>query len=119
MIKVALQGIKFFAYHGFYPEEQLIGSHFVIDIEVVFEQQQQSISERLDHTVNYEILFEIVQKEMRHTRKLLETVVEAINLETVKNYPFIVTMRTGIKKQHPPMAGEIDHAYVEISYSKP
>lgn len=119
MIKVALHGVKFFAYHGFYPEEQRIGNHFVVDIEVEFDARQKIVDDRLDHTVNYEILFEILQKEMKQPRKLLETVVQSINQETLKAYPFLLRIRTGIKKLHPPMGGQIEHSFVEISYSKP
>ena len=27
---IALRDAKFYAYHGFYPEEQLIGNHFLV-----------------------------------------------------------------------------------------
>ena len=30
--KVALEGVRFFAFHGFYPEEQLTGNEFMVDI---------------------------------------------------------------------------------------
>ncbi|MES2809922.1 MAG: dihydroneopterin aldolase [Bacteroidota bacterium] len=33
---VSLHGAAFFAYHGFYPEEQKIGNHFLVDIDVAF-----------------------------------------------------------------------------------
>lgn len=33
---VALKDVKFYAFHGFYPEEQLTGSHFSVDVEVNF-----------------------------------------------------------------------------------
>ncbi|MBS1503575.1 MAG: dihydroneopterin aldolase, partial [Bacteroidetes bacterium] len=37
MINVALHGAEFFGRHGFYPEEQLLGSKFIVDISVDFE----------------------------------------------------------------------------------
>ena len=36
MITVALHGAEFFAKHGFYPEEQLLGCKFLVDIVVGF-----------------------------------------------------------------------------------
>ena len=30
--KVSLEGVRFFAYHGFYPEEQVLGAEFIVDL---------------------------------------------------------------------------------------
>ena len=34
MAKVGLEGVKFFAYHGFYEEEQQIGGEYILDVFV-------------------------------------------------------------------------------------
>ncbi|MDP9047534.1 MAG: dihydroneopterin aldolase, partial [Bacteroidota bacterium] len=33
---ISLHGAEFFAYHGFYPEEQVLGNRFLVDIEVEY-----------------------------------------------------------------------------------
>jgi dihydroneopterin aldolase len=76
--KVALQGAEFFAYHGFYPQEQLLGTRFVVDIEVVFENAYDFNDDKIANTVNYEELYLIAKTEMQHTRKLIETVAQSI-----------------------------------------
>jgi dihydroneopterin aldolase len=37
MGKILLEGMEFFAYHGHYEEEQIIGTKFIVDIEIDFE----------------------------------------------------------------------------------
>lgn len=111
---VALKDVKVHAYHGYYPEEQLIGCIFVLDIEVTFNPSNET--ENLDKTVNYEALNQIIIDEMRQTQKLLETVVSNIINKTISKYPFLLTVKVGIKKMHPPMPGEIGHSYVQLKY---
>ena len=119
MIKVGLQGIRFFAYHGFYPEEQVNGNNFIVDVDVEFLQQHHFDTDEISHTVNYEQLYAITQKQMQHTRKLLETVVQGI-VDDIKNaYPFVDTIRASIKKLNPPIKADIECSVVEITYRKP
>jgi dihydroneopterin aldolase len=112
---VALKDVKCYALHGYYPEEQLIGCHFIVDVEVTFEAQ--SDTENLSKTVNYEVLNQIIIDEMANTQKLLETVVKNMLDAVKKAYPFILSAKVGIKKLNPPMRGEIGHSYVSLSFS--
>lgn len=112
---VALRDVKCHALHGYYPEEQLIGCYFVIDVEVKF--NANSETENLDKTVNYEVLNQIIIDEMAKTQKLLETVVMNILNAVRSNYPFLISGTVGIKKLNPPMQGEIGHSYVALSFN--
>ncbi|MEO6523417.1 MAG: dihydroneopterin aldolase [Mucilaginibacter sp.] len=119
MIKVALQGVKFFAYHGFYPEEQILGSHFIVDVSVEFPQQHHYDDDEIAHTVNYEQLNAMVQAEMQHTRKLLETVVQGIIDRAKAEYPFAEIIKASITKLNPPLSGEVASSFIQITYHKP
>ena len=111
---VALRDVKFKAFHGFYPEEQLIGSHFLVDVEVTFLPNDDT--ENLSVTVNYEDINTIVSSAMRKTQKLLETVIRNIIDQLISKYPFIETATVGIKKMNPPMPGEVGSSFVQLSY---
>ncbi|MEJ2902412.1 dihydroneopterin aldolase [Pedobacter panaciterrae] len=111
---VALRDVKCYAFHGYYPEEQLTGIYFSVDVVVTF--TPNTDTENLERTVNYEILNNIILGEMKNTRKMLETVVKSILDRVVDNYPFIHTAEVGIKKLNPPMPGEIGHSFVQLSY---
>jgi dihydroneopterin aldolase len=111
---VALKEVKCYAFHGFYPEEQLTGNHFLIDVTVTFEPATDT--ENLQGTVNYEIINSIILTEMKNTQKLLETVVKNIMDTLLLKYPFVLTAQVGIKKLHPPMLGEVGHSFVQLNY---
>ena len=111
---VALRDVKCFALHGFYPEEQLIGNHFIIDLDTEF--LPKGFDDDLAQTVNYEDLNQIILEEMNHTQKLLETVLRNIISKVIALYPFVDVVNVSIKKLNPPMPGQIGHSFVKLSY---
>ncbi len=111
---VALKDVKCYAFHGFYPEEQLIGNHFLVNVEVTFAPSDET--ENLQKTVNYEVLNSIILDEMKNTQKLLESVVKQILDKVLAAYPFVISAEVEIKKLHPPMLGEVGHSFVQLNY---
>ncbi|AMR32785.1 dihydroneopterin aldolase [Mucilaginibacter sp. PAMC 26640] len=118
MVKVALEGAEFFAYHGFYPEEQLLGTRFVVDIEVLFENGYDFNDDKIANTVNYEELYQIAKSEMANTHKLIETVAQKIIDGITNKYSHIKNVCVTIKKAHPPLGGPVKNSVVSISYKK-
>lgn len=119
MITVALHGAEFFAKHGYYPEEQLLGCKFLVDIVVDFTPADELKKDRLANTVNYEQLYLIAYQQMQHPRKLIETLGQVI-LDDIKTaYPYIEKAEVTIKKMHPPMPGPVNHTSVSITYRRP
>ena len=112
---VALNDVRCFALHGYYPEEQLTGTEFLVSVEVTF--VPSGDTEDLQRTVNYEVINTVIQEEMRSTKKMLESVVKIILDRVIAAYPFVLTAKAGIKKMHPPMPGEIDHSFVQLAYT--
>jgi dihydroneopterin aldolase len=112
---VALKDVKCFALHGYYPEEQLIGNHFVVDLETEF--TPQGFDDELAQTVNYEDLNSIILEEMKHTQKLLETVLRNIISKIIELYPFVDLVQVSMKKLNPPMPGQIGHSFVKLTYT--
>jgi dihydroneopterin aldolase len=111
---VALRDVKCFGYHGFYPEEQLTGIYFSLDVTVSFIPENET--ENLEKTINYEVLNAIILEEMKVPKKLLETVVRNILDQIVAKYPFLKTAEVSIKKLNPPMPGQVGHSFVQLSY---
>jgi dihydroneopterin aldolase len=118
MIQIALHGAEFFAYHGFYPEEQKLGCRFSVDITTGFESLADLAGDNLDNTVDYEKVYIIACEEMKHPRKLIETVGQSI-LDRIKSkYPFVETINVTIKKLHPPLNAKVDYSAVILNYRK-
>ena len=118
MTTIALHGAEFFAYHGFYPEERKLGACFLVDMEVSFTPVGDLTEDNLSHTVNYEHLYEIGCDEMKQTKKLIDTVAQAILNRIKVKYPFSDKIEVSIKKLNPPLGCKVADSNVVITYSK-
>jgi len=114
MVEINLNGAEFFAFHGYYPEEQLLGSKFLVDISVGFEPTGDLAEDELLNTVNYEQLYNIACEEMKITRKLIETVAQAIADIIKQKFPFVENTKVSIQKINPPLKGKVGHSSVVI-----
>ncbi len=134
MAIIALEGMYFRAFHGFYPEENETGNDFLLDVYVetdiksaadadeLYEAvEEDSEEDERPLSVNYETIYLLCESEMRKTSKLLETVVQRIN-ERILDYfnadddePLIKGTRVRLRKLNPPLHGKVNCAFVEIS----
>lgn len=115
--KVSLEGVRIFAYHGFYPEEQILGTEFIIDVDTeleVFTAGEDEIS----NTVNYEKIFQIITYEMKRPKKLLETVAHAILDQIRHEFLAVKNIRVLIRKMHPPLGGDVKNSAIEVNYNR-
>ncbi len=115
MITIAIHGAEFFAYHGFYPEEQKLGTKFIVDVEVDFIPVNNLNEDKIANTVDYEQLYKIVAGQMQQTRKLIETVAQSIADEIKEKYPFADKIQVSIKKLNPPLEGKVDYSKIIIT----
>lgn len=110
---IALEGMKFHAHHGYYDKEREQGNNFIVDAYITVEVPD-SINDELEHTLNYEIIFESVKKEMHKPTKLLEKVTVNILNELQDKFPSAFLLRVRVSKLTPPMPGDVSRAFVEL-----
>jgi dihydroneopterin aldolase len=115
MITISLHGAEFFAFHGFYPEEQKLGSKFVVDVDVQFEPLDDVKNDEITNTVDYEKVYEIVEAQMKRTAKLIETVGQSIAEEIKAQFYFADNIRVSIKKLNPPLKGRVEYSNIVIT----
>ncbi len=115
MITISIHGAEFFAYHGFYPEEQKLGNKFLVDVEVSFLPLTNIKEDKLSNTVDYEQLYNMVDEQMKHTSKLIETVAQAIVDQIKDNFPVVEKIQISIKKLNPPLKGKVDYSCIVIN----
>ena len=120
MAKIALLGMRFYAYHGFYEEERKVGQYYVVDVEMETNFQAAAVSDNLENTINYETVYLICQREMRRKSKLLENVVERIGLSLRYNFSTIKELKIRLHKLNPPLGLPLEASMVETdaNYSK-
>jgi dihydroneopterin aldolase len=112
--KIAIEGAEFHAFHGFYSAEQEYGHTFRVFAEVSIPSQILS-DDDIETTVNYEMLYAIIKKEMSQTRKLLETVCYNILMEIKQSSHQISSCKVRIEKIGPQLGGKVEKSIVEMA----
>jgi len=107
MGKILLEGMEFFAYHGHYKEEQIIGTKFIVDIEIAFDTTNAEQSDHLADTINYQEVFQLIKKEMEINAHLLEKVARRILDAIHQSFPAVLSMQIKISKINPPLGGKV------------
>ena len=73
-MKVRVNNIKTYSYHGCLDEEGVIGSDYRVDVEVDVKNKLAQQTDNLSQTVDYSDVTKIVVEEMGIRSKLIETV---------------------------------------------
>ncbi len=107
MSKILLEGLDFFSYHGCFKEEQQIGTHFIVDIELIGDFTKAEFSDDLIDTVNYQAAYLIIKEEMTKPSKLIENVARRIVEKLFISFSQIEEINLKISKLNPPLGGKI------------
>ena len=115
MAKIGLQGMKFYAFHGYYEFERRIGNEFEVDVKVDIPIIT-SPEEKISNTYNYEEIHNIVKKYMGKRYLLLETLAHDIAKEVKASHSDISEVYIKIQKLNPPLGGKTKAAFVEMTF---
>ncbi len=118
MPTLKLNKLEFIAYHGYYPEERVLGGKFEVDIAVQFPVSKSLLSDELENTVNYEDLFHIISKHMEVPCKLIETLGMNIMLEINEKWPELSEIELAIRKLSPAISGKAGSSEFVIKKSE-
>ena len=116
MGKILLEGMEFFAYHGCYKEEQVIGTKFIVDLTVEADTSAAERSDHLKETLNYVALYHLVKKEMEEKSHLLEHVAARIMDSLKKEFPQVTAIELKISKINPPVGGKMHRVGFSICW---
>ncbi len=112
---ISLEGIEFFAYHGYYDEEQKIGNKYSIDIAITVDLSRAAQADKLKLTVNYEEVYKIIAQVMRERHRLLEHIAYKIIEAVKRQFPHIEALTVNVSKFNPPLGGICERSKVTIS----
>lgn len=113
-IWIGLEGIEFYAYHGVYEEERIIGGKYILDISVYTVAEKALHNDDLNGTVNYELLYNIAKKNMQQPVKLIEHLAQKIlnDIRKIVNNDDVIKIK--LKKIHPPLGAEVQASFIEL-----
>ncbi|MFA6950608.1 MAG: dihydroneopterin aldolase [Lentimicrobiaceae bacterium] len=111
---IKIEGMDFFAYHGCFAEESIIGTRFLVDLLLTCDTGQAEASDNIHHTVNYMTVYETVKNEMEIRSNLLENVAHRIIQAIQKRFPMITNIEVTVAKLNPPLGGKVNRVSVTV-----
>ena len=111
---IEIEGMEFYAYHGHFAAEQVVGNRFIVNLTVITDCSKAAKSDNLDDALDYQHAYRIVKEEMEVKSRLLEHVAGRILDRFEKEYNNIEKVKLKISKLNPPMGGEIEKVSVTL-----
>ena len=111
---ILLENVEMYANHGVFPQETLVGNHFIINLKLKVDFEKASESDDLGETISYAEVFDLVKKEMSIPSKLLEHVAGRVVRVLKNEFPKIEQIELKISKRNPPVGGQVEYASVMI-----
>lgn len=115
MALIEIEDMEFYAFHGHFREEQLVGNRFLVSVAFEVDTQKAQQSDELSDTVNYVAVYQIIKQQMAIKTKLLERLAQRIVDAIYVEFPFLASVRLKVSKMNPPIGGKISCVSVTLS----
>lgn len=106
--------MNFHAYHGVLEEEKKYGNHFLVSLSVTFDTSKAGASDRLEDTLNYQELYDIVHDQMKQRSDLIEHVAQRIYDKVAVSFPFLEKIELSLTKLNPPLGGNVEGVTIQL-----
>ena len=112
---ILIEGMEFYAFHGHFKEEQIVGNKFLIDVTLETGMEKPMESDNLKDAVNYQQVYEIVKQEMQKKSHLLEHIAGRILNAIYSQMEGIKKATVKVTKLNPPVGGRVNSVSVVVS----
>ncbi len=96
----------------------LIGSDYRVDLEVTADLVKPALSDKLDETVDYVHLNNIVKEEMSVRSNLLEHVAKRIIDRILEEISEVSEVEVEVAKINPPIGGDVESVSVKLGFTR-
>lgn len=114
MSVIKIENMEFYAYHGHFREEQIVGNRFLVDLWIETDMSKPAETDNLDDAVNYQVAYRLIRKEMEKKSNLLEHIAKRILDALFESLEGIEKVRVKISKMNPPVGGKIGSVSVSL-----
>ena len=111
---IVIENMEFYAFHGHYREEQIVGNRFIVDLSIETEMSVPSKSDNLKDAVNYQQAYQIVKAQMDRKSYLLENIAGRILNALYEEMEGIKKVKVKVSKLNPPIGGRVGSVSVII-----
>ena len=104
---IELEEMEFYAYHGCFKEEQVVGNRFTVNVWIGTDVLNPSQTDSIHDALNYVTVYEIVKDEINQKSHLLEHLTGRILDAIYHRFPEVDSVKVKVAKVNPPMGGQM------------
>jgi len=114
MSKIILENMEFHAFHGCLEHEQQLGNTFIVSVTMELDTTHAGKTDNLEHTLNYQLVYDVISGQMEIPSKLIEHVGQRILDSLFNDFPQIHALEIKLSKLNPPLGGKVDRVTIEL-----
>ena len=114
MNKITLENMEFHAFHGCLEHEQQLGNSFLVTLTMELDTSLAGKTDELDKTLNYQLVYDAVKRQMELPSKLIEHVGQRILDGVFDEFRQIQSLVVILSKLNPPLGGKVDRVTIEL-----
>lgn len=115
MALIEIEGMEFYAFHGHFEVEKVVGNRFLVNLEIEADGSRAGQTDRLEDTLDYQKAYLAVKEEMAIPSDLLEHLAQRIINRIKNNFPEAEKVKVKVSKMNPPMGGPIEKVSVSLA----
>jgi len=116
---VFVNGLVLHAYHGVMQHEAKVGQTFKLDLVLEIDLAEASHSDKLKHTVSYDMVIKTASEAFCARRyRLVEAAAGAVADAVLDRCPQVRAVRVTVRKPHAPIAASFDDVGVVIERAR-
>ena len=112
---IQIENMEFYAFHGHFKEERIVGNKFLVDLTIETDMKLPAESDNLKDAVNYQRVYEIIKTQMGLKSYLLEHIASRIIEAIYAELGGIEKITVKVSKMNPPMGGKIGSVSIVMS----
>ena len=112
---IRLHNCAFFARHGVFDAEQVLGQRFYVDAALDVTSQSPLGKDDIEGTVDYGAAFGVIEQVITGTRRyLIEALAQDVARALCARFPAVTRAEITVRKPNAPVPGVLDHVEVTI-----
>ncbi|OQY04880.1 MAG: dihydroneopterin aldolase [Bacteroidetes bacterium 4572_117] len=112
---IEIEEMEFYAYHGHYEEERIVGNRFLLDLKIEADCMAAAQSDNIKDALNYQTAYKIIREQMKQKSHLLENIAQRILNALFDNFQDIKKASIKVRKMNPPMGGQIKSVSITMT----
>ena len=116
--KLKLTKMTFQMNHGVYDFEKSKNTAFEVYLTIFSNFKNAMHSDKLEDTIDYQVIYDIISKEMHIRAHLIEHISHRIIESIAEDFKEIAKLKLKISKMNPPIQGDIEKTEFEVKWKR-